>query len=356
MTLRAIYTVFLAALTIQGLSAQDLHFTNYDFAPLYLNPAQTGAFYGTIRLNGIAREQFASFINEPYQTAMVSVEGNLDFAARSQDWSGVGLTVFGDQVGEISLKTAGVMLSYAYHLSLDKKQKNVLTASIQQGFFQKSIDNNWRPEDLILNAAGSGGSTSADQEYFENDFNGASGNSTNAGLLFKSQVNKKTNFSIGAAMYSIIQPRANAGGANQRANVNQPARRFSTHANLINQLSKKLALEYAVFYSNAAKVNNTMLQVKSHINLSKTIKEKGKRTTLERGQLTLGLGYRVDDALQLITAYMYKDWNIGFAYDLTVSSASEFNNTNGAFEIGIRRIFNIYKKPEVQPAILCPKF
>jgi len=117
-----------------------------------------------------------------------------------------------------------------------------------------------------------------------------------------------------------------------------------------------LSLEYAIYYSRASQVNNTMLQVKSHINLSKTVKEKGKKTTIDRGQLTLGLGYRIDDALQLLTGYVYNDWHIGFAYDFTVSSASQFNNSNGAFEIGISRIFNIYKQPDVDPAILCPKF
>ena len=70
----------------------------------------------------------------------------------------------------------------------------------------------------------------------------------------------------------------------------------------------------------------------------------------------LGLGFRVNDAVQFLTAYVYKDWQIGIAYDLTVSSASEFNNNNGAIEIGLKRIFNVYKKPDVKPAILCPKF
>ena len=49
---------------------QDIHFTNYDYSPLYLSPAKTGMFKGTYRLGANVREQFSSFIEKPYQTVM----------------------------------------------------------------------------------------------------------------------------------------------------------------------------------------------------------------------------------------------------------------------------------------------
>ncbi|MEL6925345.1 MAG: type IX secretion system membrane protein PorP/SprF, partial [Bacteroidota bacterium] len=38
------------------------HFSLFDFTPLTLNPAQTGAYEGSVRIGGLYRDQWRSFL------------------------------------------------------------------------------------------------------------------------------------------------------------------------------------------------------------------------------------------------------------------------------------------------------
>ncbi len=334
--------------------AQDLHFTNYDYAPVYFNPAQTGSFLGSIRATVVARDQFSSFITTPWRTGMLGVDAPLAFGFRKQDWIGVGMSLFQDQVGDLSYKTGGVNFSLAYHLGLDKKQNKYLTLGLQQGFFQRQLDvNRIRSEDQISSLSGGG---TSDQSIF-NDFNdNGSGSDFGAGIQYTAKIDKTNLFNIGIAL-SHIRPFDNgAMNTGSSSSENLAPSRFNFHGSYYNEVSKKLDFEYALFFSRAANVNNIMPQVRSYFKLKKMEKVDGKRVTHDKGKLMLGLGYRVNDALLLLTGYEIKGWQFGFSYDLTISSASNYNNYYGAIEIGAKRIFNIYKQPEVDPIILCPKF
>ena len=326
-------------LTLQTVSAQDLHFTNYDYAPLYLNPAQTGDFAGTARASGIFREQFSSFIEEPFVTGMGAAEVNFNFALRKQDWTSVGLAVHFDQVGALSLQNTGTLLSLGYHYALDKKRKSVLTLAGQYSLFQRTIKGQWNPEDMILT-----GST-ADLGLFENFDSNGSGNNFNVGLQYNTKISKTNSFELGASMYHILQP---------TEKDNFAPRRITAHGSLYTQLNKKVALEYAAFYSTATNVNNLMLQVRSYFSFNKQKRVDRKKVTIDRGQFMFGLGYRANDALLFLTGYEYKKWQFGVSYDMTVSSASNYNNYYGAIELGIRRVFLITKRPEIKPVLICP--
>lgn len=319
--------------------AQDLHFTNYDYAPMYLNPAQTGDFAGTARANAIYREQFSSFIQEPFVTGMGSGEFNFNFALRKQDWTSIGLAVFYDKVGALSLQNTGTLLSGAYHYALDKKRKRVITFAAQHSFFQRTIKGQWNPEDLILT-----GST-ADLGLFENFNSNGSGNNFNAGIQYNNKISKTNRLSFGGSFYHILQPQ-------DKENI--APRRLTLHGNLFTRLNKKVALEYAGYFSTSTNVNNVMFQLRSHFSLDKTKRVDRKKVTVERGQFMFGLGYRFNDALLFLTGYEYKKWQFGISYDMTISSARNYNNFYGAIELGLRRVFLITKTPEVKPVLICP--
>ena len=60
--------------------------------------------------------------------------------------------------------------------------------------------------------------------------------------------------------------------------------------------------------------------------------------------------------MQVLVGFQKGDFRAGIGYDLTLSTLADANNRNGAVEIAANYIFRIYKQPEVDPAILCPKF
>src|SRR5690349_6455580 len=67
---------FSIAIFVAAASAQaqvDPHFSQYYAHPLWLNPAMTGAFNGTVRVAGIYRSQWGSVTN-PFATSGLSAD------------------------------------------------------------------------------------------------------------------------------------------------------------------------------------------------------------------------------------------------------------------------------------------
>ena len=81
-----------------ALSAQDIHFTQFTYAPLSVSPAQTGLFEGTYRIGGLYRSQWNSGVKNGYQTPVLYVD--LPIAGlRKQDWIGLGVNFARDAAG-----------------------------------------------------------------------------------------------------------------------------------------------------------------------------------------------------------------------------------------------------------------
>ncbi|MEL6988478.1 MAG: type IX secretion system membrane protein PorP/SprF, partial [Bacteroidota bacterium] len=67
--------------------------------------------------------------------------------------------------------------------------------------------------------------------------------------------------------------------------------------------------------------------------------------------LNLGVGYRLSDAIEFMVGVDYGDLRAGIAYDLTNSLL----DPTSAFELAVTYVFKIYAKPDVKPAVLCPR-
>ena len=80
----------------------------------------------------------------------------------------------------------------------------------------------------------------------------------------------------------------------------------------------------------------------------------GSRNLKKDLDLRIGLGYRTADAAKVMVGFDTDRLRAALAYDITLSQARNVNSYQGAFELGLAYIFNIYKKPTVVPTILCP--
>jgi hypothetical protein len=65
---------------------------------------------------------------------------------------------------------------------------------------------------------------------------------------------------------------------------------------------------------------------------------------------------RWGDSFNLMMGFRYKGWDAGIAYDVNYSPFIAATKSVGAIEIGVTRIFNIYKRPKYDPVIFCPRF
>jgi hypothetical protein len=73
--------------------------------------------------------------------------------------------------------------------------------------------------------------------------------------------------------------------------------------------------------------------------------------------LRAGVGYRLADAFQLIVGMDFKDnIKVTLGYDLNISKLSAASNGIGGFELSAVYIGKIYKKPDPEPVLFCPRF
>lgn len=142
-TYTLLFTSIIWGISYEKGYAQDFHFSQFNQAPLVLNPALTGQFEGSYRFTGIYRSQWAS-ISVPYTTAAFSVDAH-DFL-HIEDL-GMGVDINYDQSGDAQLGTFQIHLSGAYTIAVGNTGKNKLSGGIQLGYGLKQID----PSQLSFN-------------------------------------------------------------------------------------------------------------------------------------------------------------------------------------------------------------
>lgn len=129
--MRHLLLAFLLVLAIST-SAQDIHFSMYDFAPLALNPAETGYFEGDWRGAVNFRQQWKS-IGDPFQTVAAAYDQNLYFLPGQFS---AGVFFVNDQSGSVGLNHNRAYLSLGY-----KKETALWDFSfgVQAGMIVKSF-------------------------------------------------------------------------------------------------------------------------------------------------------------------------------------------------------------------------
>jgi len=101
---------------------QDIHFSQFYFSPLTLNPAQTGFFNGKHRIAANYKSQWKRATGgDPYVTFSGSYDMHiLERSMKAADMAGMGLSAFSDKAGTGDLSTSGVFASFAIFRWLQK--------------------------------------------------------------------------------------------------------------------------------------------------------------------------------------------------------------------------------------------
>ncbi len=112
--------------------AQDFHLSQYNAAPLYLNPAMTGMFEGSYRAHIHYRNQWRS-VASPFTTAMVSFD---------MPWKkfGIGAMILNDRAGVGNYNVLNFNLGGAYDFAIDSAKHHHFSVGPQLGFIHKSVN------------------------------------------------------------------------------------------------------------------------------------------------------------------------------------------------------------------------
>ena len=342
------------SLLVGSLTAQDMHFTMYNMSPLTMNPALSGAFSGTLRLGGIYRNQAFSVSNaRSYSTPSFYADAPIIKGFRKQDWVGVGISFLSDKSGFLKLETTRAALSASYHLGLDKAGQSTLTLGIQAGSTSRKITlpdpngNNYiaiEASELFPTSVGGGGAGGIGDPALNAPKKSLSDYA--AGLLFRTVVNKTSNLEIGFSTSHISFAKNSAGGyafVNTGDGLKRPLL-FAAHTKYEMPITDKWSIAPTAFWQMEGSAMEILFQGWAGYQLNPDFK------------LNFGLGYRFGDAVNVLVGADYKDLRVGLAYDLTLSSLHNANNYSGGVELAAYYIIKKYKKPEVKPKVLCPRF
>lgn len=358
MHIRKLLSVIALLLTSIALWSQDVHFTQYNMAPMSLNPGNIGKFEGTARVGGIFRGQWASVLggSQQFRTPSAWIDAPIIRGFRKRDWLGIGLMLFNDKAGALGLTHGGAKLGAAYHLALDKKGNTLISIGGHYGGEQRKLDPGERARfGDGFKTDGSYPTPSITMEALPTE--ATSYKDVDAGIVLTSRLNKQMDFSIGYSMYHVGRPNYSVvGQAGSNPNPGTPQsgskgnsklpRRSIGYGTFNIKMNNLVTVSPSFFYQTMAGADEIALQA-----LAGYLFNPEKSITLKAG-----LGYRLRDAIEIHLGAQIKDLQVGFAYDINTSQLSNQTNFRGGFELAANYIFKKYKKPNPKAKILCPRF
>ncbi len=313
-----------------ALTAQDVHFSQFYAAPLYLSPSLAGSTDGA-RLTMNYRNQWPG-ISKAFTTSAVSFDNYF-----SRFNSGMGIQIIQDKAGSANLTFTHIGLQYSYNVQLNQDWHFV--PGIQFASGSRALDFS----KLIFADEQIGGGASGSWERLANentDFIDFA-----ASIFFYSQF-----FWAGITTDHLTQPNHSFLGEEIKLN-----RKFTLFGgtNIWTQKKQRLGLERA--FSMSFRYQNQL-----------NFKQLDAGFYWYNAPIELGIWYRgipvfsnVDqrinhDAIILMLRYKYGAFRIGYSYDITISNLGL--QSAGAHELSL--IFEFNQKSQLRfggrrPAIPC---
>ncbi|MCB0395905.1 MAG: PorP/SprF family type IX secretion system membrane protein [Flavobacteriales bacterium] len=322
---------FVLMFVVISSSGQDIHLSQYDAAPMYLNPAMTGKFNGRMRVHGHYRTQWKSIANNPYITTALSADrhmkGNFSLGAQ----------IMNQKAGEGDFKEFRFLLSGAYDLIQENKRGHRVSVGGQLGIIQKSFDqqkllfdSQYRPDnggwyDPTLPSGEGFGSSS----FMVPDMS--------VGLLyFYGGESSRFNPFFGVTALHINKPKESFFGAD-----NYLPMRYVLHGGVKLNMSEKLQFIPKMWMQNQTNANEmtTSFVINYHLQASDSY-------------LIFAPTWRKDDAAILELGMKYDDYIVRVSYDFNTSTLKPTTTGRGGFEISLTWI---QEKKRPDPIPNCPR-
>lgn len=320
-------------LTTSKLNAQDIHYSQFQGAPMNLSPGLTGVFQGDTRFMGNYRSQWS---NVPVD--YLTFTGFTDFKfIRRSDRNGffaAGAFINYDQAGysRLNLVNLGLSGSYTQRIS----EKVFATAGLQVGVAQRSFqteeltyDNQFDSDRQRFDP------TLPSRENFDRTSNVYGDFSAGLNLRFQAKQNdvlvdrldKRTKVDVGAGLFHLNRP-------DQSFLDDDPALlsvRISTYALGTVMVSNNFDVVFGATaqFQKPYREAVGMLGGQFHINRSL-----GKQLSF-----LSGLGYRfqsISDAVIPTIGVTYNTWKVGISYDINISEFNLATRRRGGPEISVQ--------------------
>lgn len=319
----AILTLFVSTITL----GQGIHFSQWYEAPMLLNPASAGSYFGDYRANLNYRNQWAT-VGNSYKTIFASYDMPVLKNDNEMKTTGVGVSFYSDKAGKTKYGRTEATVSLSQSITVTKQFDLSMGLGFSYGQISANYDNlRWDNQydgtkyDASLPTGESTLNTSS--TYFD----------LSGGFLARFFGRKKNETNLGVSILNATQTwkatLASGSGADQRR------MRFIAHAK-----SELPISEYrddfivpTLFYSSQGASNVLGIGGTYKLNLGLQSSYTGYYTS---SFLEFGGIYRVKDAVVAIVKF---DWEqriqVGASYDINISKLRTASVYQGGFEISL---------------------
>ena len=292
---------------------QDLHFSNHEYTPMYINPALSGKFNADARFSLAHRNQWSS-VTTPYETMAFTAETSRLFATNTL---GGGLSMYRDVAGDSRFTNLKVDLALSYSFVLDERRTHAISLGLQGGINQFSLDYSKLRYDVQYDPDVGFNPNLPTLEFFSTD--AVLNPSFSFGAVYHFR-HPKYSIQTGFGLYNLLEPTLNF----YETADNPYEKRVNIH------FQGEIALSDFHYLIPSFLISEAQT-------LSETIAGISWRYVLEQNRIRKhfesGIRFRSSDALILTTGYHVNGLTGIISYDLNVSKLKESSNGFGAYEL-----------------------
>lgn len=317
------------------MSAQDAHFSQFNQAHSYVNPAMTGVFQGNYRLSVNYRNQWSSLLGDnPFMTYSANAEFRNEIG--NGDYFSLGVRALYDQAGPAKYTQTQFNIggSYLKKLASNKRKKSghYLGGGAQFGMGQNGV--NWSgvwfgrqfdQDAQVIDFGAETGETFIDSETQRTRYY----MDINAGLLWYSIFHEDLSLYLGGALHHLNAPNISI---NEQSSLGaQLYRKITIHGGGDIGMNRSMHLlpAFAVWLQGPS----VEINIGTNIRFSNFESEDLAFRVGVFNRIANSVdGYRMD-ALIMSVGFEKEKWKLGLSYDLSLNDLGNYNKRRGAFEI-----------------------
>jgi type IX secretion system PorP/SprF family membrane protein len=288
-------------LVVTGVSAQDIHFSQYHFNRLAINPGLTGIFNGDKQASGLYRRQWFSVPVE-YMTFSGSFDMKLNKVQTPKGFFAIGALFNYDQAGDSKLSLASLGINGSYTRVLTRSL--FVTGGVSIGGGQRAYKGKDLKWDLQWDGEKFRPDFPSQEPVFEDNVFFLD---LSAGANIRLQGRDRTKIDLGFGAFHLTSPNVSFYG---NSGVDLPIR-TALHALGVLKIANRLDIYGNGLLQNQGPYEETLFGGGVIVHIS------NKRA--REVELHLGVATRLDDALIPMIALGYDGWKGGFSYDINNS-------------------------------------
>lgn len=315
------------ALTLR-MFPQDIHFSQYTEAPLYLNPALATVSYDT-RAIGYYRSQWSS-IGKSYLTYGISLEQAINHLKLKSNHFGISLNIFYDNAGNGLIKNLMPYLGANYVIKVANNGK--LSAGLQFGTSVRTINSS----NFTWDSQFDGFKYDPNLPGEKTPLTGITRFDMGGGINYHFAKSERyisaedgAKLDIGFAAYHLTSPKFSF--------FNTGDKLYMKYIGYFNGdfgiKSAGIALVPSITYLK----QGPSKEITAGFMVKYIIKDQSVYTGAKKAMsLSLGAYYRLKDAVIPTILFQFDKWGLGIAYDFNLSELTPATRTKGGLEVCLR--------------------